>query len=62
MDFFNVSALRYDDEKDAFVVPDVAYLEEQANDWKAGAGDYADEYAGRPGHTPDDRIVEVNHI
>lgn len=43
-DFFNVGALPWADEEEGiFFVPDISYCVEQANDWKMGVGDYADD-------------------
>lgn len=58
-DFFSVGSLPYDEEKEAYIVKDTDYLTEQANDWKAGIGDYVDDWEGLPGHTPETRNVEV---
>lgn len=59
MDFFDNGCLPYDEEKDAYVVDDVDYLIDQANDWQQGIGDYQDDYEGEPGHRPEDRGVTV---
>lgn len=58
-DFFNIGALPYDPDLEAYIVPDVNYCIDQAEDWKAGVGDYSDELEGCPGHNPDDRIVDT---
>lgn len=39
-DFFEVGGLEYDEEKNAYIVKDMEYLIEQAEDWKNGVGDY----------------------
>ncbi len=41
-EFFEIGGLPYDSEKDAYIVPDVDYCIEQANDAKNGKGDYAE--------------------
>lgn len=43
LDFFEVGALPYDEEKDAYVVDDVDYCVEYANDWKNSTGDFHDD-------------------
>lgn len=40
-DFFAVGDLQYDDEKEAYIVDDVDYLVDYANDWKNNTGDFA---------------------
>jgi len=40
-DFFDVGALRYDEELDAYNVPDIDYCLNQAQDFANGAGDFA---------------------
>lgn len=42
-DFFEVGQLDRDTEKDAYVVEDVDYCIEQANDWKNSEGDFSEE-------------------
>lgn len=59
-DFFGNGSLPCEDGK--YIVPDVDYLVEQALAWKAGTGDYVDEFEGEPGHTPDTRIVDVETV
>lgn len=61
-DFFDNGLLPYDEGKGVFTVKDVSYLIDQAMDWKNGVGDYVDEYEGEPGHTPDDRVVDVEEL
>lgn len=61
-DFFDVGGLPYDEETDTYMVEDVDYLVDQANDWHDGTGDYQDDFEGDPGHTPDDRAVWVDVI
>lgn len=41
-DFFDAGTLKYDQDKDAYVVDDVDYCVEQAEDCIACRGDYAD--------------------
>lgn len=59
MDFFENGCLPYDEDKNAYVVDDVDYLIEQANDWQQGIGDYQDDFEGESGHRPEDRGVTV---
>ena len=59
-DFFDVGNLEIDEESGAYLVEYVFYLAEQAEDWKNGVGDYIDDFEGQPGHTPDDRLVEIS--
>lgn len=40
-DFFSVGDLQHDDEKDAYIVEDVDYLVEYADDWKNSTGDFS---------------------
>lgn len=61
-DFFDVGGLPYDEDTDCYMVKDVDYLIDQANDWHLGIGDYQDDFEGQPGHTPDDRDVEVEEV
>ena len=61
-DFFGIGSLPYNEELDAYIVDDVDYLVDQANDWHEGVGDYQDDDEGQPGHTPDDRAVFVDEI
>ena len=61
-DFFEIGGLKYDEESGAYMVKDVDYLIEQAEDWHNGVGDYQDDYEGEPGHTPEDRAVFVDEI
>lgn len=42
-DFFAVGGLPYDEERDAYRVEDLSYCIEQAEDWKASRGDYAND-------------------
>lgn len=43
MDFFDAGLLEYDSEKDVYIVKDVDYCIEQANDWRDSIGDYRDD-------------------
>jgi len=58
-DFFDTGCLPYDMENDTYIVNDVDYLIDQAEDWRLGIGDYRDDMEGAPGHNPDDRCVLV---
>ena len=40
-DFFNAGSLPYDDEKDTYIVKDVDYCIDQANDWQDSKGDFS---------------------
>lgn len=42
-EFFSVGSLPYDEESDAYVVEDVDYCIEQANDWQNGVGDFLED-------------------
>lgn len=44
-DFFRIGGLQYNADLDAYIVPDVEYCAEQAEDWQLGRGDYADDAA-----------------
>ena len=61
-DFFETGRLPRDEQKDAYIVPNVDYCVEQAEDWKYGRGDFLDDYEGTPGHNPDDRYVDVAEV
>ncbi len=50
--FFQVGSLEFDVESDAYIVHDVGYCIEQADEWRDGVGDYSKE-----GIKPDDRLV-----
>lgn len=39
-DFFDAGRLEYDEDLDAYMVQDVDYCVEQANDWKECIGDF----------------------
>lgn len=41
IDFFNAGSLKYNDEIDIYIVDDVDYCIEQAQDWKNSIGDYS---------------------
>ncbi len=41
-DFFEAGGLPYDNDREAYVVPDVDYCADYANDWKSGTGDFWD--------------------
>ena len=43
LDFFAVGGLKYDEDAEAYLVDDVDYCVEQAEDWKHSRGDYADD-------------------
>lgn len=66
MDFFDIGMLKRVEDEDGtalvYVVDDVDYLIDQAEDWRMGRGDYRDDYEGEPGHNPDDRSVNVTII
>ena len=57
-DFFVVGTLPYDDESNAYRVPDVDYCVDQAMDWQRGVGDYYDDVVP----DVDDRWVDVDYI
>lgn len=42
-DFFSAGSLPYDEENDAFVVDDVAYIFDQGRDWANFRGDYRED-------------------
>ncbi len=62
-DFFEVGGLRHDNDLDAYIVDDVDYCIEQAQDWKNGRGDFYDERCDLEESgvefEPDDRLVDV---
>lgn len=41
LDFFNAGDLPYDEEKELYIVDDVDYCIDQANDWKNSIGDFS---------------------
>lgn len=45
-DFFEVGSLAYDEEKEAYIVPDVNYCINRAEDWKNFEGDFHDDIEG----------------
>lgn len=57
-DFFNVGGLIYNEELDAYIVNDVDYCVDQAQDWKKAQGDF---YEDDPADL-DDRCVFVDYI
>ena len=42
-DFFEAGGLEYNADLEAYMVPDVDYCVDYANDWKTGAGDFCDD-------------------
>lgn len=40
-DFFQIGALKYDADLEAYIVPDVEYCADQAEDWQRGIGDFS---------------------
>lgn len=42
-DFFNAGLLEYDRENDVYIVDDVDYCIEQAEDWRDSRGDFRDD-------------------
>lgn len=42
-DFLGAGGLRYDDEREAYIVEDVDYCIEQAMDWRDSKGDFRDD-------------------
>lgn len=57
-DFFEVGALKYNPETEAYEVEDVEYCVEQAQDWAAAKGDYRED----EDVNTDNRSVDVNYI
>lgn len=55
-DFFDVGALPYDEEHEAYIVKDVDYCIEMALDWKYARGDFREDVEVNP----DDRMVMVD--
>lgn len=43
IDFFQVGSLPYNEETEAYTVPDVCYCIEQAEDWAAAIGDFRED-------------------
>ena len=43
MDFFEAGGLKYDDERDVYIVEDVDYCIDQAMDWRDSKGDFSDD-------------------
>ena len=41
-DFLELGKLKYDDEHQAYLVPDIQYVADQINDWENHEGDYQD--------------------
>lgn len=60
LDFFEVGALPYDEEKEAYVVDDVDYCIEQANDWKDSNGDFVNDEPN-PDNNVDVYVREVTN-
>lgn len=58
-DFFAVGGLPQNEDGDAYVVADVDYCIDQANDWKLGIGDF---YDPEDNTDPEDRLVDVTEI
>ena len=56
-DFFEVGVLPYNEDADAYTVPDVDYCVDMANDWQKGIGDfYGDE------SDPENKAVFVEEV
>lgn len=43
MDFFNAGGLKFDESSNAYIVEDVDYCIDQAEDWKESRGDFCDD-------------------
>ena len=56
-DFFGVGGLERDEEKDAYIVPDVDYCVDYANDWEDNKGDFAG-----CEEDPETKSVDVDYI
>ena len=56
-DFFEVGALKRDEDAEAYIVRDVDYCVEMAMDWKNGVGDFYNELDT----DVDDRTVDVEY-
>lgn len=61
-DFFSVGSLPYNDELDAYVVDDVDYCVEQANDWASAIGDFRDDRDYLDDEAIDNRTVFVEEV
>lgn len=62
-DFYDNGCLEYDEERDAYSVPDVDYMIDQATDYKYSIGDFTGNWDDdREGvtRTPDDRGIWVD--
>lgn len=57
-DFFEVGSLAYNEELGAYMVEDVDYLIDYANDWRNGEGDFYGDSL-EDGFDPEDRLVDV---
>lgn len=57
LDLFEAGALPYDEESDSFIVSDVDYCIEQAEDWEHRRGDFSEDSEGCD---PDERRVFVD--
>ena len=57
IDFFDTGNLQYDEDMEAYLVQDVDYCIEQANDWKNADGDFCE-----PDADTSDRNVDVTII
>ena len=56
-DFFEVGGLERDEEKDAYIVPDVDYCVDYANDWKNNRFDFADSE-----ESAESKLIEIKLI
>ena len=61
-EFFDNGTLDYVEQINCYCVDDVQDLIDQANDWKLGLGDYADELEGDLRHTPEARHVDLDIV
>lgn len=57
-DFFQVGCLSRNEDLDAYIVPDVDYCIDQANDWKNGVGDFLED----EDVNTEDRNVDVEEV
>lgn len=57
LDFFDAGMLKYDEKADAYIVGNVGYCIDQAEDWAHARGDFAEEEID-----PESRVVSVEAV
>lgn len=60
-DFFEAGALEKDEEKEAYIVPDVDYCVSYAQDWEQSKWDFADDYDYYE-ERGEEKILDIDYV